>query len=138
MRYAAFLALFLAGQAAAEVVVATRTIRPQQVIAPDDVRLDPADRPGAHTVLDDVIGREARVAIYPGRVVMQGAVGSPALVDRNQAVELIFVHGTLRIIAEGRALGRGGAGDRIRVMNASSRTVFFGTIHPDGTVHVSK
>lgn len=137
MRWILLLAL-MASAVRAETVVATQTIRPQQIIAPDAVRLEPVDVAGAHTSLDAVIGQEARMAIYPGRAVMQSAVGQPALIDRNQAVVLVYAHAGLRIKAEGRALGRGAAGERVRVMNVDSRTILFGTIAPDGTVLVNK
>ncbi|BBU59243.1 flagella basal body P-ring formation protein FlgA [Mameliella alba] len=137
MRWLVLLAL-LPGAAAADTVVATQTIRPQQIITADAVRLDPAEVQGAYATLDAVVGQEARTAIYPGRAVMRGAVGQPALVDRNQAVELVYAQGGLRIRAEGRALGRGAAGERIRVMNVDSRTTLFGTIAPDGSILVNK
>ncbi|MBV6635890.1 MAG: flagellar basal body P-ring formation protein FlgA [Mameliella sp.] len=137
MRWLVLLAL-VPGAAAADTVVATQTIRPQQIITADAVRLDPAEVQGAYATLDAVVGQEARTAIYPGRVVMRGAVGQPALVDRNQAVELVYAQGGLRIRAEGRALGRGAAGERIRVMNVDSRTTLFGTIAPDGSILVNK
>jgi flagella basal body P-ring formation protein FlgA len=124
--------------AAADTVVAAQTIRPQQIITAQAVRLDPAEVAGAHQSLDEVIGLEARHAIYPGRAVMRGALGAPALVERNALVNLVYLHGGLRIVADGRALGRGAAGDRIRVMNIDSRNVLFGTIAEDGTVLVSK
>lgn len=130
--------VLMAPALSAETVVTTQTIRPQQIITGDLVRVDPAEVPGAHTVLDEVLGMEARIAMYPGRAVMRGAVGVPALIDRNQMVEIIYAAGGLRIKAEGRALGRGAAGERIRVMNTDSRTVLFGTISPDGTVLVTK
>lgn len=134
-----FLLFILTAQGlSAETVVTVQTIRPQQIITADLVRMDPADVPGAHSILDEVLGMEARIAMYPGRAVMRGAVGVPALIDRNQMVEIVYVAGGLRIKAEGRALGRGAAGERIRVMNTDSRTVLFGTISPDGTVLVAK
>ncbi|AUC53571.1 flagella basal body P-ring formation protein FlgA [Sagittula sp. P11] len=138
MRLALALLCTLAGGAQAETVVATQTIRPQQIISPDAVRIDQVTISGAYVSLDDVIGQESRYAIYPGRPLMIGSVGEPALVDRNQVVELIYSRGGLRIIAEGRALDRGAEGERIRVMNSDSRTVLFGTISPDGSVLVTK
>jgi flagella basal body P-ring formation protein FlgA len=137
MRFA-LLAALVAWPACADTVVAKRTIRAQEVITAADIRLDPTSIAGAFESLDAVIGQEARVALYPGRAVMVGSVGAPALVDRNQIVEIVYNRGGLRIAAEGRALGRGGAGERIRVMNISSRSTLFGTIEPDGTVLVSK
>lgn len=137
MRWLVLFALIPAA-GAADTVIATQTIRPQQIITADAVRLDPATVTGAHATLEAVVGQEARTAIYPGRAVMRGAVGMPALVDRNQPVELVYAYNGLRIRAEGRALGRGAAGERIRVMNVDSRTVLFGTIAENGSIIVSK
>lgn len=137
MRWTLALAL-LPSVVLADSVVATRTIRPQEIVTADAVRLDPGQFAGAFTTLEAVIGQEARVAIYPGRAVLQGALGEPALVDRNQAVELVYALRGLTIRAEGRALGRGAVGERIRVMNIDSRTVLFGTVAPDGSIVVSR
>lgn len=138
MRWGLILALCAPVSALADTVVATRTIRPQEVISAQDVRLDQAQINGAFEKIEEVVGFEARVAIYPGRAVMRGQVGEPALVERNQMVELIYNQGGLRIVAEGRALGRGGEGERIRVMNVASRTVLFGTVAANGTIEVTR
>ncbi|CUH79711.1 flagellar basal body P-ring formation chaperone FlgA [Tropicibacter naphthalenivorans] len=138
MRLACAIALILSGPAVADTVVATRTIRPQEILSPQDLRVDPAIVPGAFESIDEVVGQEALYAIYPGRAVMRSAVGEPALIERNQVVELIYNAGGLRIVAEGRALARGAEGERIRVMNLSSKTTLFGTISSTGAVIVSK
>ncbi|EIE52421.1 flagellar biosynthesis protein FlgA [Salipiger aestuarii] len=140
MRCLAFIpvALSLATSAPAETVVTTRTIRAFEVISPDAIRLDPATVPGAYTDPSAVIGQEARVAIYPGRAVMEGSIGEPALIDRNQIVELIFSRSGLHIVTEGRALDRASAGERVRVMNLSSRTTLFGTVTESGQVTVAQ
>jgi len=135
MRLALLLCLAAAG-ADAQTVVATRTVRAQDIVPADAVRLEPAEVPGAHVALEDGIGQEARVTLYPGRAVMRGAVGAPALVERNQIVELIFARDGLHIVTEGRALDRAGAGERVRVMNLSSRSTLFGTVTASGTVSV--
>lgn len=137
MRGALAIIVMLAGPALAESVVATRTIRPQEVIAPADVKLSDAQVPGAHQRLEGVIGLEAKYALYPGRAVMRGALTRPALIERNQYVAIIYEMGGLRIVTDGRALDRGAAGERIRVMNMSSRATLFGTITPKGTINVS-
>ena len=137
MRIAFAIAVMLAGPALAETVVATRTIRPQEVIGASDVKLENADVPGAYVKLENVIGQEAKYALYPGRAVMRGALGEPAVVERNQFVVLIYQQGGLRIATDGRALDRGAVGERIRVMNVNSRTSLFGTISEDGTILVS-
>ena len=128
--------LLLTAPALAESLVATRTIRAQTVIGPDDMALVDAALPGA---LDDpalALGLEARVAIYAGRPIRSQDLGAPALVDRNQLVSLIYLSGGLAISTEGRALERGAEGDVVRVMNLGSRTTVIGRVGPDGAIYV--
>lgn len=138
MKLAPALLVVMASAAQADTVVATQMIRPQQLITADSVQIDPTSVQGAYDQLGQVIGKEAQYALYPGRAVMIGAVGEPAVIDRNQIVELVYESGGLRIATEGRSLGRGAVGDRIRVMNTSSRTALFGIIAEDGSVLVSR
>ena len=58
------------------------------------------------------------------------------MIGRNDLVRLVFSQGGLRIMAEGRSLGRGAVGEVIRVMNIASRTTVSGRIQPDGSVEV--
>jgi flagellar basal body P-ring formation protein FlgA len=122
---------------AAEVVVASRTIRPQTIIAATDVALRSGDMPGAAAALAEVVGREARIAIYAGRPVMRADTGPPAVVERNQLVVMHYVTASLTISADGRALGRAAIGERVRVMNLDSRATVLGTVRPDGSITVS-
>jgi flagella basal body P-ring formation protein FlgA len=126
----------LAGPALAESVVATRTIRAQTVIAPEDLAMVDARLPGALDSPALAVGQEARVAIYAGRPVRAQDLGSPTLVDRNQLVTLIYQSGGLAISTEGRALARGSAGDVVRVMNLASRTTVSGRVGANGTILV--
>ncbi len=121
----------------AETLVATRTIRPATLIGLADVALVPETHPGALSDPDAVLGKEARVALYPGRPIRPGDVGPAAVVERNGIVPLIYRRGGLIIHAEGRALGRGAPGETVRVMNLSSRSTVSGVIGADGTVHVA-
>lgn len=125
-----------ATQAGADVVVPARTIRAKEIIAADDLLSDPAAIPGAIQDPRLVIGREARVALYPGRAIQPGDIGPPTLVERNDLVTLTFRRGGLHIIAEGRALGRGAAGESVRAMNLSSRNTITGQVREDGSIEV--
>jgi len=118
------------------VVVAARPIRAKEILSAEDFVIKPANVPGALARLSDVVGQETRVALYPGRPVRPSDIGPPAVIDRNQLVTLRFARGNLMILAEGRALGRGAVGDRIRVMNLDSRTTLTGTIQETGVVIV--
>ena len=122
--------------AAADTPVAARTIRAQTILAPSDLAMAPGEVPGAILDAGAIVGQEARVALYAGRPIMPGDVGPPALVDRNQIVRLVHDVGGLSIVTEGRALGRGGVGDALRVMNLASRATVTGVVQPDGTIAV--
>ncbi|MBO9448038.1 flagellar basal body P-ring formation chaperone FlgA [Ruegeria sp. R14_0] len=131
-----FLTVMTALPAMADIVVSKRTIRAKEVVSAADLEIKDQVVPNAVTSPEALIGQEARVALYPGRPIREGDVGPPAIVDRNDLVVLVFDRRPLSITAEGRALGRGAAGDRIRVMNLSSRTTITGFIRPDGQIEV--
>lgn len=133
---AALAALLLAAPAAAETVVAARTIRAHSLIGPGDLTTIPEDVPGALADPALVVGQEARVALFAGRPILPTEIGPPALVERNAIVRLAYEAGGLSIAAEGRALDRAGAGDAVRVMNLASRATVTGLVRSDGTVAV--
>lgn len=132
----ALLALLLAAPAAAETLVAARTLRAQTVLGPGDVAVVEGRVPGALSDPAQAIGREARVILHAGRPLRAADLGPPALVERNAPVTLLYRSGLLTIAAEGRALGRAGAGETVRVMNIASRSIVTGRVAPDGTVLV--
>ncbi len=133
---AMLLATLAAFPAAAETLVPTRTIRAQDIIAPEDLTVIARNTPGALSDPLEAVGLEARTTLYANRPIRPGDIGAPAVIDRNQIVPLNYVTGSLSILTEGRALARGGVGDVIRVMNLSSRTTVSGRIAADGSVHV--
>ncbi|MDM7931824.1 flagellar basal body P-ring formation chaperone FlgA [Tabrizicola sp.] len=136
MMWRALIILLFASPVMAESVIATRTIRAQTVIGPDDLTLVNAGLPGALSDTAAAIGLEARVAIYAGRPVRLADLGPPTLVQRNQVVALVYLAGGLAISTEGRALARGSEGEVIRVINLASRTTVSGRIGPNGAVFV--
>lgn len=130
--------LTCAQAAMADTVVPTRTLRAQTIIAAGDLTVRPASVPGTVSDPSTLIGQEARIALYAGRPVRPADVGPPAIIERNQIVRMTYTGGGLRITAEARSLARGGVGDRIRVMNLSSRTTLTGTVQADGTLLVQR
>lgn len=122
--------------ARADTVVAARTLPAHTRVELSHLAISGADTPGAFTDPYAAEGLETRVTIYAGRPIRHSDLTAPALVERNQIIELVYLRGTLRIATEGRALGRGAEGDRLRVMNLSSRNTLFGIVAPDGSVHV--
>ncbi len=139
MRLAGLLiCILLPLDALAETLVAARTIRAQELIGPEDLILRDVQMAGGLADPAVVIGMEARVAIYAGRPIRPGDIGTPSVVDRNEVIPLIYSSGGLRISTEGRALGRAGPGEIIRVMNLSSRTTVTARIDQYGAAHVAQ
>jgi flagella basal body P-ring formation protein FlgA len=132
------LLLLISGPVWGDTVIATRTIPAKAMIGAGDVMLDGHTVPGAATNPDDIIGMEARVALYAGRPIRLGDVGSPAVVERNQIIILYYQNNGLIISTDARALGRAGPGDRVRVMNLSSRATVSATIGADGAAYVQR
>jgi flagella basal body P-ring formation protein FlgA len=128
--------VFLTHPALGDTVVAAGTIRSQAIIGYNDVTLTDDITPGALTDLLDAVGQEARVNLYPGRPIRAGDLTAPAVVDRNQIIVLLYNNAGLRITADGRSMDRGGIGDRLRILNLSSRTTVFGTVTSPGVVSV--
>jgi len=120
----------------AESLVATRLIRATDIIAPGDVVAHGARVLGAATAPDQVIGLEARVAIYPGRPVRLSDLGPAAVIERNEIVRMVYRQGPLMILSEGRALARAGLGDALTVMNLASRQSVQGVVTSAGLVAV--
>ncbi|WP_209509752.1 MULTISPECIES: flagellar basal body P-ring formation chaperone FlgA [unclassified Ruegeria] len=135
-RLLAALTILIPCVAQSDIVVSTRTIRAKEIIVAADLEMKPTEVAGAVKDPEALIGQEARVALYPGRPIRDTDVGPPAVVDRNDLVILVFNSQPLSITTEGRALGRGAIGERIRVMNLSSRTTVTGRIRPDGQIEV--
>jgi flagella basal body P-ring formation protein FlgA len=138
------LAALVAAASAAEppspsdgMVVAARAIPSRTVLGPGDLAVvDDAGGAGLRRI-EAALGLETRVALYPGRPVRAQDLGPPALVERNALVELRYRKGGLVIRAEGRALDRGGAGERVRIMNLDSRRTVTGRVAGPSLVEVS-
>lgn len=129
---------FLALPAMADVVVAARTIPAQTLIGPEHLAIRDAKVPGTVSDPSLIIGLEARVALYAGRPIRTGDVGPPAVVERNQLITLHYQNNGLMISTDGRALGRAGPGEIIRVMNLSSRSTVNARIGSDGAAYVAR
>lgn len=132
----AMLVCVLCKAAFAESISVSRVIRANAIIAPSDLIILQSTYPGALAASDEIVGLEARVTLYPGRPIMPSQVGPAALVTRNQLVSLRYRKGNLVIEADARALGRGGVGETIRVMNLASKTTVSGLILANGTLEV--
>lgn len=117
-------------------VVAARPIRARAVIEAADLTVTPGATPGALSRPSDAVGLEARTSIYAGWPVRAADLAPPAVVERNALVTLLFASGGLSIQTDGRALGRAGVGERVRVMNLDSRVTVTGVVTGPNLVEV--
>lgn len=120
----------------ADTLVAARMIPSKTVLDLGDLQIVAETVPGALRDPIDAVGLETRAVLYPGRPILAGDLVAPAVVERNQIVTLLFSRDGITIATEGRSLDRAAIGDRVRVMNLSSRTTVSGSIGPDGLVRV--
>lgn len=139
IRHAALcIGLLATTTAAAETIVPSRTIPAGQIIEEQDLLRRDGALPGVASDAAQIVGLEARIALYAGRPIRLADVGAPAVIERNQIVALIFTGSGLHISTEGRALDRGGPGDVIRVMNMTSRNTVSARAGADGAAYVSQ
>lgn len=131
-------AALTAPPALADYLVPLRTIRAKDIVSAEDLAVKKGEILGALEDPAAAVGKEARVSLYAGRPLRAGDIGPPAIIERNDLVTLVFRRGGLTIAAEGRALGRGAAGEAVRVMNLASRTTVSGRIQADGSVEVNQ
>ncbi|WP_281824932.1 flagellar basal body P-ring formation chaperone FlgA [Jannaschia rubra] len=134
---AALLLALLADPAAAQSVTVVHPVRAGAMLSSDDLAFGEVENADGFADPRDLIGMEARVNLYPGRPVLVRDVGLPTVVERNAVVPLVFRRGGLVITLEGRALGRAGEGEAVRVMNLSSRSTVTGVATATGAVVVN-
>ncbi|MCB1357823.1 MAG: flagellar basal body P-ring formation protein FlgA [Maritimibacter sp.] len=131
------LVLLFSGPLGAETLVAAGPIRALTLIGPADLITVDGDTPGALSDPAEALGMEARVNLYPGRPIRASDLQPPAVIERNDIVTLQFNQGGLLIVTEGRAMDRAGVGERLRVINLSSRTTVTATVLSPGLAEVS-
>lgn len=136
MRWALVFLLLAPAFAQAETLVTTRLVRATEILSPGDLARQPGQVAGAASHAEQVVGLEARVAIYPGRPVLLSDVGPAAVIERNEVVRMVYRQGGLMILSEGRALGRAGLDDRVTVMNLASRQSVQAVVRAAGLVEV--
>lgn len=130
--------LFLMATASDADIVAKRTIRAQAILTEDDlaIRAGASSNAETETELWDFVGMETREVLYAGRPISRSQLGEPAIVQRNEIVQMIYLTGSVQIVTEGRALGRAALGETIRVMNLGSRTTVSAQVEGPARVRV--
>ena len=113
-------------------VVPTRRVMPGETLRADDVRPSRvrADqlRTGVARSAGDIVGLAPRRPIAAGQPVPLADLARPALVQKGRTIMLRLESPGITLTAQGQALEDGAAGERIRVLNASTRSVLEVTV----------
>jgi len=132
----------LSGQvmATAEVPVLRDMVTRGQLIGQDlvDYSVVPANRLTSDLVIDpaDLVGKAARRTLHPGRPLRTADLMAPIVVAKNKVVSMVYEAGAMQLTARGRAMGDGGAGDTIKVLNIDSKRTVDAVIVDNDTVNV--
>jgi flagella basal body P-ring formation protein FlgA len=124
----------------APVLVLRRALPRRARVEAPDVELQTRRLPGiASNLVNDMSalqGRRLRRALPAGSPLTMDVLDRDVLVQRGQQVTLVAATGGIEIRAQGKALGDGGAQDRIRVQNVNSLKIVEGVVENAGTVRV--
>ncbi len=108
-------------------VVANRRLQPGEVIAAADVRAAQVpERRLATPVLGETalaIGQSPKRVIVAGQPLAAADIGPPMLVAKGDTVVMVVDTPSMYLAVQGLALGEGGRGDIVQVMNPLSRAV---------------
>ena len=99
----------------------------------------PPHKVSAHFASDpmQIVGQQARRTLYKEKPIRLADTGPVILIKRNQDVDLFFSKNGILLKTNGRALSDGGTGERIKVMNTTSKQIVFGKVTDSGAVDVS-
>lgn len=123
-------------------VIPTRVIYPGETVSPDALkeivlRQAPRGVSAIVTASAEIEGKVARRTLLPGRLIPEGSVREPYLVEAGSPVTVNFIQGGLTISLIAVPLQSGALGDMVRMRNMDSGAVFSGIVLADGTVRVS-
>jgi len=125
----------------ADVAVLTRALNSGDVVKASDVAM--ARRPKAETPNDvlgsvvDAVGLATRRQLRPGEALSAADLVKPELVQRNEAVTLIYQAPGLLLTVRAKALDSGAKGDTVSVLNVQSKRTVQGTVTGPGEVTIA-
>lgn len=87
--------------------------------------------------IEDLVGKALNRQTRAGMVLKPADVSEPKLVGRNELITIYFRTGGLTLTARGKALGDGGKGQVVPVLNTASNKIVQGVIVASGTVEIA-
>jgi len=123
-----------------ETAVLARGVERNEVIKSADVVVErrPKAEVGTDAASRDrVVGMQARRALRAGQAIKSADFSKPDLVQRDQAVTLIYETPTIYLTIRGKALDNGTEGDVVSVMNLQSKRTVTGIVVGRGQVAIT-
>jgi flagella basal body P-ring formation protein FlgA len=107
------------------VPVLTRRIAAGEVIQASDITTKPVPaRIAAHNTVTDaalIAGRGARRALQPDTPLQRADLVAPQVIHRGESVSITLDDGQMLLVTQGEAQMDGAVGERVRVVNSSSK-----------------
>jgi len=123
-----------------DVVVAAGPLARGTILSHDDIKLVPYDvskLPGSYIEEEtDTIGKQLKRRVSAGVPMTSSMMKRPQIIKRGQRVSIIAGVGGMEVRMSGKALAHGAVGDRIRVLNLSSKKKVEGTVTSSGDIRV--
>jgi flagella basal body P-ring formation protein FlgA len=122
--------------------VVTRRINGGEIIRESDVALRRVRagqiQNGTVERIDELIGMNARRPLRAESTVRRSDLAMPILIPKGSSVKMIYRNGGLLLVALGRAVEDGAAGQEMRIMNLKSKAIVVAKATGPDTVTVSQ
>jgi len=127
-------------EAIAPVVIATKTLKYDDIISDDAITVEPRDlgriaNPTGVTEL--VVGSVVKRTIPSGSAIDTTAIEQPPVVRKGELVKIFISHKQMVLTATGIAKADGRKDEMIRVRNSSSNKLIYGRVDAPGIVEVT-
>lgn len=123
-----------------EVFVTTRYLSRNHIVEENDIKLVYKNlSPFPSKVLnrrEDIIGKRTTVSLNPGEVLREGMLEHPPLIRKGDHVTLLVETPKIRITALGEAKEEGRKGEKIRLVNLTTKREVLGRVLDSETVEI--
>jgi flagella basal body P-ring formation protein FlgA len=122
-----------------EAATLTRSLRPGEVVKNSDVAIErrPKSEVGSEALgLEQTVGFAAKQPLRGGQVLRSSDLMRPQVVQRNEAVTLLYEVPGIVLRVRGKALEAGAVGDVVGVLNIQSNRTIQATVTGPGSVAV--
>lgn len=92
--------------------------------------------PDAAMEMDDVLGKRTTLAVNSGEILRPGMIEVPPVIRKGDRVVLLVENNQFRITTLGESKEEGRKGDRVRLVNLSSRKEVYGRVLDGSTVQI--